>query len=228
MKAMRPWPRAAYILGFAALFSGVALLLSVLLAVWLPAGLAATGITAVGIGTFLMRRAPRVERRYLGRIILAGLIGGVLATICYDVARHLISFFEPTRYDPWLAIRAFGSLLVGEDATIGAQLVAGSLFHLVNGTAFGVGYCLFFGRFGRISNRHALATGIGWGLFLETFQLTLYPGWLDIRAVQEFAAISFTAHVIYGAVLGLTSRATLVRLFRGAPGDTAGSASIGP
>ena len=51
-----------------------------------------------------------------------------------------------------------------------------------------------------------------WGLFLETFQLTLYPGWLDIRTYSEFATISALSHVVYGATLGLLARAILPRL----------------
>lgn len=208
------WPVAAYGLGVAALFSGVALLLSILLAVWLPLGLAACGVAATATGVVLMRRSPPVDRRSLGRILVAGLVGGVVATLCYDVTRLVLSLAaDPTVYDPFLAINAFGALLLGDSAAPEARLVAGSAFHLLNGTAFGVGYCLFFGRFGAVSLRNALLTGIGWGLFLETFQLTLYPGWLDIRAWQEFATISAASHIVYGAVLGTTCRAALRRLF---------------
>jgi len=208
------WPRAAFGLGLAALFSGVALLLSILLAIWLPLGLAATALTALVIGMALMRRAPQVDRRSLRRIMMAGLVGGIVATVAYDASRFLLSLLEPTRYDPFGAIDAFGWLLLGDSASADIQRIAGTAFHLVNGTAFGVGYCLFFGRFGAISTRNALLTGIGWGLFLETFQLTLYPGWLDIRAVQEFVAISAASHIVYGAVLGPLCRAALRRLFR--------------
>lgn len=73
--------------------------------------------------------------------------------------------------------------------------------HLLNGTSFGVAYLFLFARDGRTSVRRALLTGVGWGLFLETFQLTLYPGWLDIRLYQEFATISALSHIVYGATL---------------------------
>ena len=43
--------------------------------------------------------------------------------------------------------------------------------------------------------------GIGWGLFLEAFQLTLYPGWLDIRLYQEFATISTVVTSVGAALL---------------------------
>jgi hypothetical protein len=48
-----------------------------------------------------------------------------------------------------------------------------------------------------------LATGVAWGLFLETFQLMLYPGWLKIGFLDEFRRISFGAHLVFGAGLGL-------------------------
>jgi hypothetical protein len=54
-----------------------------------------------------------------------------------------------------------------------------------------------------MSRRRGLATGIAWGLFLESFQLAIYPGWLNIRFLDEFRQISFLSHVVFGAVLGL-------------------------
>lgn len=219
---MRPparWPAATYVLGVAALFSGIALLLSILLAFSLPVGLVVFGAVGAGIGLVLMRRAPAVDRHSIRRIILAGLLGGVAATISYDVSRALLSALDPVRYNPLLAIDAFGALLLGDDAPASARLLAGSLFHLLNGTAFGVAYCLFFGRLGAISVKRGLLTGIGWGLFLEGFQLTLFPGWLDIRAVQDFAVISGASHIVYGVVLGLTCRAMLIRHFSRTPRD---------
>jgi hypothetical protein len=48
-----------------------------------------------------------------------------------------------------------------------------------------------------------MGVGMLWGLFLELFQLTLYPGWLSIQFLAEFQTISFSAHLIYGATLGL-------------------------
>jgi hypothetical protein len=56
-------------------------------------------------------------------------------------------------------------------------------------------YCVLFGRRG-------VPGGIAWGVFLEAFQLTLFPGWLDIRAYREFVQISALSHIVYGATLG--------------------------
>ena len=120
---------------------------------------------------------------------------------------------RPTAYDPFHVISIFGTLILGSDVDPALIMAAGTAFHLVNGTSFGVAYLFLFARDGRITLRRALLTGIGWGLFLETFQITLYPGWLDIRLYQEFAAISALSHVVYGATLGLLARWLLRRVF---------------
>ncbi|HEY8136159.1 MAG TPA: hypothetical protein VIF08_08985, partial [Candidatus Limnocylindrales bacterium] len=53
------------------------------------------------------------------------------------------------------------------------------------------------------SRRRGIVTGVGWALLLETAQLVLYPGWLDIRFLDEFRQISFLSHVVFGLTLGL-------------------------
>jgi hypothetical protein len=61
------------------------------------------------------------------------------------------------------------------------------------------------------SGARGARAGVAWGLFLELFQLTLYPGWLDIRLYREFAMISSLGHVVYGLVLGAGTRRLLAR-----------------
>jgi hypothetical protein len=56
---------------------------------------------------------------------------------------------------------------------------------------------------------------MAWGLFLETFQLSLFPGWLSIQFVAEFATISFAAHLVYGATLGTIVRRRLAAVSGG-------------
>ena len=54
--------------------------------------------------------------------------------------------------------------------------------------------------------RYAAFSGAAWGLFLETFQLTLYPQWLGISLIDEFVRISALSHVAYGVSLGMLVR----------------------
>jgi hypothetical protein len=153
----------------------------------------------------LARRAGAAERRLMGRGLAIGATGGFIATLAYDLAKAALSVFDPSPYNPFHAIRVFGELLA-PGAGEAAVVTTGAAFHLLNGTMFGVAYVFLFARGGAISVLRALGTGVAWGTFLETFQLTLYPGWLDIRFYQEFATISALGHVVYGATLGTIAR----------------------
>ena len=88
--------------------------------------------------------------------------------------------------------------------------VSGAAFHLLNGVMFAIAYAQFFGALAVRSGRLAVVTGMGWGLFLEAFQLILFPGWLSITFVAEFATISMAAHLVYGATVGTVVRRRLL------------------
>lgn len=205
-------PRVTWVLGVAALFSGAALLAHILFGVSLVFGLILIGGAAAVLVLFALRRTPPHERRRVGSIVLAGAVAGIGATICYDAAKTLLSQLDPSPFDPFEATRAFGILLLGEAADPGAVQAAGTALHLLNGTAFGVAFTVLFAREGALSTIRALLHGVAWGLFLELFQLTLYPGWLDIRTYREFATITALSHIVYGATLGISGRWLLRRL----------------
>lgn len=118
--------------------------------------------------------------------------------------------FDPlTRGHEDLVRRAstiFGTLIVGVAAPAPWIWAAGVAFHLLNGIAFAMAYAEFLGTTAARSVRWALVTGMLWGVGLETFQLVIFPGWLSIGFVAEFATISFASHLVYGATL-----ATVVR-----------------
>ena len=196
------------------MFSGIALLIYILAGVSLMLALALT-TTAMVVGfTVAMVMSSVDERRRIVRTIVIAAGAGFVATIAYDTSKAVLSQLDPSPYNPFEVVRIFGTLIVGQAAHPTLILVAGAAFHLLNGTAFGVAYAFLFARGGDTSWPRALATGVGWGLFLETFQLTLYPGWLDIRLYQEFATISALSHLAYGATLGMLVRGFLGRAFR--------------
>lgn len=197
------------------LFSGVALLSYFIAGVSLPLALAATaggGAVAIAWGG---ARLPAEERRRLARTAGLGVGLGIIATLVYDGLKLVLSQLDPSPFDPFEAVHQFGFLLVGRQASDAVVRLSGLSFHLLNGVMFGVGYLLLFARDGRTTRRRALTTGVVWGLFLETLQLTFYPGWLDIRFYSEFVQISALSHIAYGAVLGLGGRAVLRRLGHG-------------
>lgn len=195
-------PRARRIVGAAALFSGAALVAHILSGVSLRLSLLFTTLLLVGAVVMTLRRAPAEHRGRARRIAAAGVLAGVVATAAYDGTKYVLSIGVTTAFNPFEAIRAFGHLLAGPAASPALVIAAGAAFHLLNGISFGVAYAFLF-------RRRGLWSGIAWGLFLELFQLTLFPGWLDIRAYREFIQISAAAHLVYGALLSVVSRLVL-------------------
>lgn len=196
------WGGSARTLGILALASGAALVTHIVAGVSLRLALfLAAGIVALA-AWLVWRRATPEGRAMVARRTRVGLGVGFFATVAYDLARFALSRWDPSPYNPFEALWAFGVRLAGAGAPPGLVYAAGAGFHLVNGLSFGVAFCLLFARPG-------VLPGILWGFFLELFQLTLYPGWLDIRFYREFVQISVLAHAVYGFALGLGCRHAL-------------------
>ncbi len=193
------------ILGLGALFSGVALVVHILTGFSLAYGLMITAgllILAIIVG---LLRLPAKRRRYVLQIAGIGALSGVLATATYDAMKFLLTQLDPSPYNPFALSHTFGELIIGTTAPQPLILTFGIGFHVLNGISFAVAFCFLFGRRG-------ILAGILWGVFLEMFQLALYPGWLDIKFFREFATIGALSHVAYGAVIGACCRYGLRRL----------------
>lgn len=197
-ETLSPWrPNAVLSRGFgiAALFSGMALIAHILTRIPLRLLLALTiALMATAVKAMWRRCSPKLRAR-LAQCMMVGASSGLLATTGYDLTKFVLSRSEAFSYNPFEVIRVFGALLAGPSAPAAAIFAVGSAFHILNGICFGTAFCLLFGPRG-------VAAGIAWAIFLETFQLTLYPGWLDIRAYQEFAQVSALSHLAYGSILG--------------------------
>jgi hypothetical protein len=212
----RTWPVAfRRLIGLFALFSGVALLMNIIGKVSLSWALGGTTLLLLGGFGLALRGQDTESRRWTLRTAAVGAVIGLAATVTYDVTKALLSTLDPSPYNPFEALRIFGQLLLSTDSTALGVFVVGGAFHFLNGTAFAVAYCFLFARDGRSSLRWALLTGMAWGVFLETFQLTLYPGWLSIKFYAEFATISALSHLVYGATVGFLARAGLRRFVAG-------------
>ena len=161
------------------------------------------GAVVIGFIGILVTRSNQAIRRHVGRLLRTGVIAGIVATLAYDVSKAVLSVADPTPFNPFEAVRIFGILLVGEGAPPALIWASGIAFHVFNGVSFAVAYTQLFSPYAMRSVRWAIGIGMVWGLFLEIFQLTLYPGWLSIQFLAEFQTISFSAHLIYGATLGL-------------------------
>jgi hypothetical protein len=190
------------VLGASFLGSGAALVIHIVSGVSLRLALVLTiGLMAVAVRSIWQRTLAR-DRSWLVRRLGVGLIAGSLATVSYDIAKFVFALLDPSSYNPFEVIRVFGKLLIGPSMPAVAVYAAGTAFHFLNGISFGTAFCLLF-------RRHGVLAGIAWSLFLELFQLTLYPGWLDIRFYQEFVQISALSHIVYGMVLGFSCRYAL-------------------
>lgn len=194
--------RAQLALFACALFSGVALVSHITTGISLPVALATLAAIVAATSAFVWRRTPPLQRVVLKRLVTTGARAGAVATIAYDSSKFVLSKLDPTPYNPFEMMRIFGALLTGSTSQA-IVLPAGVAYHLLNGTAFGVAFCILFGTRGVVA-------GIAWGLGLEFFQVALYPGWLGINMYREFVQFSVLGHVAYGIVLGTMCRRSLV------------------
>ena len=208
-RVTRRW--AFTVAGLGAGYSGLAILGTILTGV--PLILFEAVLVAIPVSTAIVvvRRSPPRVVHAVRRVVVAGLVAGFAATLVYDVTRTVLSYLDPSPYNPFEAIRRFGIGLVTDAAPVPLIFAAGLAIHVMNGSTFGVIYAVFGGRHFR-SMRAALLGGVVWGLTLELVQSALYPGWLRITTVlQEFLFISSMGHVAYGAALGIGVRRLLMR-----------------
>jgi hypothetical protein len=186
------------------LATGAGLLVFILSGVSLPLSAAAVGAAGVLLATRAWRGKDEPGRNHIRRRIQAGIVAGILATIAYDLSRALLVRYAGFDFRPFASFRHFGQALLGTEETGPWVTLAGTTFHVINGVGFAVAYAICLGHRGIIA-------GIAWALLLELMMVSLYPGWLDIRAIDEFLQVSVLGHLAYGSVLGFVSRRVLDR-----------------
>jgi hypothetical protein len=181
------------------LASGAALLVYILSGVSLRWTLLALAGAAVAVLVLASRWMAPERRRRLRRRSGVGAVAGVAATIAYDGVRIGLVEFAGLRIDPIEAWRLFGLALLGDAAPATLVMTVGTLFHLTNGVGFAIAYTVAFGTRG-------IAAGVIWAFVLEGFMVSVYPGWLGLKALEEFLSVSILGHVAYGVVLGYLAR----------------------
>lgn len=204
-RSIRPGrgPTPLAVVGVASLANGAALLFYILGRVPLPLLLAFTWTVAIATLAAMGVLSDPATRAQLRQYVGVGLAAGLLATVVYDVTKAILSQLDPSPFNPFEATRVFGTILIGSDAPPTLVMAVGGAFHFTNGCTFAIAFGCLFARGGRISLRRGILTGMAWGVFLETFQLVLYPGWLNIKFLDEFRQISFLSHLAYGATVGV-------------------------
>jgi hypothetical protein len=184
------------------LASGVALVTYILSSISLAWTFGGAVLLAVAGGGVLLRRSTAARRLEVARAVRVGLVGGVVATAAYDLARFALIAVTGIAFWPFDIFHIFGQALLGTEAPSALTTAAGLAYHVTNGVGFAVAYTVMLGRRGVVA-------GILWGLGLEALQLTFYPGWLQIQAIAEFVQVSVFGHVVYGTVLGALARRLL-------------------
>jgi hypothetical protein len=183
-------------LGIACLASGVALVSTILfhrsLRITLALAAATVGSSAAGI----WRRSTPHTKAILRERARFGLLAGLMGTASYDATRWLLVFALGYRVNPFGALPLFGWSLLGPGASSPEAWIIGFIYHLSNGTLFGISYAVLLGQ-------RSWWVGIVWALGLEVAMMSLYPMWLSLRSVMgEFTLMSITGHVAYGTVVG--------------------------
>ncbi|MGZ4988579.1 MAG: hypothetical protein ACXWBP_11070 [Limisphaerales bacterium] len=150
----------------------------------------------------------------LWRAVMVGLLAGLLAAVAYDIFRLPFVFAKQwgiagivPPMNLFKVFPRFGAMILNQpieqpNYSLNAQL-AGWIYHFSNGATFGVMYMALVGEVTKRSWIWAvlMATGIEIAMLL-----TPYPSFFGIPITATFVVVNLTAHLIFGAVMGLSSR----------------------
>jgi hypothetical protein len=198
----RPRLRPEWLVAAVFLASGASLLVYILAGLSLRWTLLALAVAGAAVAAVVLRRLPPERRSRVTRRIAIGAVSGLAATVAYDVVRLGLVEFAGLKINPFEAWRLFGVALTDAAQPRSTQFAVGTAFHVCNGIAFGITYTVAFGHRGPLA-------GVAWAFVLEGFMVSVYPGWLGLKALDEFLSVSITGHVAYGIVLGLLARTLL-------------------
>ncbi len=150
----------------------------------------------------------------LWRAVWMGGAAGLLAAVAYDVFRlpfvcarplGIAGFVPPLNL--YKVFPSFGAMILGQPVeqasySLAAQLI-GWAYHFSNGLTFGIMYIAAIGQ----GSRWHWAWGMVMAAGLElAMLLTPYPKVFGIAVTPAFVAVTLSAHLIFGAVMGLTVR----------------------
>ena len=148
--------------------------------------------------------------RQLWRNVMIGSIAGLAAAVAYDVFRLPFVFAKAwgiasivPQMNLFKVFPRFGAMILGQPLeqsaySLGAQLI-GWTYHFSNGLTFGVMYVAMIGD----ARKAKWVWGIVMAVGLELgMLLTPYPAVFAIPVTALFVAVTLTAHLIFGAVMG--------------------------
>ncbi len=159
----------------------------------------------------------RGDRR-LFQAVMIGAVGGLLAAIAYDLFRLPWVLGYADHVGPWWlrmplfkVFPRFGAMILGQpftadqpdsQFTLSAHIV-GWIYHFSNGVTFGIMYMAMIGDATKRSWLWAMALAAG----LELAMLfTPYTRFFGINLAALFVVVTLSAHMIFGAAMGLYVR----------------------
>lgn len=141
-----------------------------------------------------LARARQEDDLLLHRLQV-GLVGGIVGTAAYDLARLVLLATGLFRHNLFSVMPIFGSLATGLPPSAPASVAAGWTYHVWNGVAFA-------GMYGIVAGPASWGYGVAFGMLLEAAYMGVIPGLARVSADTAFVTASVLGHGVYGAVLG--------------------------
>lgn len=214
-QALRAWATASWarlLLAALPLATGAALVIHIVASFSLALAVAVLVAFTVAVAAIVWRQLSAARRLEMQHRVLVGVFAGVLATAAYDLSRLVLVTLVPMAIWPFTALPLFGQALSGDGGGTALDVGLGLLYHLANGIGFATAFVI-------VVPRPRVIFGIAWAMVLELLMVSLYPGWLNLKALDEFMSVSIVGHLSYGATLGGVAAWGVgrARLFAGQP-----------
>jgi len=161
------------------LAGGAGLVLHILAGVSLPLGIAGLTVLAATIWLVVLVRLRPVPRRLVYRRVGVGAVAGLVGSVAYDLARYGVVALFSMSFQPFHVFAVFGELFVGPVHPAATLFLVGLLYHLCNGTFFGVAYTL-------VVHRPMWWSGALWGIYKSPTspRRMTRPSWSDTCVVR--------------------------------------------
>jgi hypothetical protein len=189
--------------GICGLSSGLALIFSIIFGISLSITLGLLLSTSIAMISLRVLSSENYYRKLIKKQIRVGFIAGILATAGYDISRAIVVVGLDLKFEPFRTWYIFGELILGQHSDRLYLFLVGFTYHLLNGIAFSIAYCLLLGD-------RNWKYGVIWAFGLEIVMFLVYPTWLNLgKVIGEFTVVSVIGHACYGLILGLVSQSKL-------------------